>query len=143
MTPQNMFIANNNKTKIQTHMEKKQVLIVSDTDDFRKVLKTALDTNYTILESNNGKTAFEVLEKNNNIDIIITDIDMPIMNGYDLIKTIRKNNKYNKKVILVCTQFGFSDQEEGFLEIGANDFIYKTSSLKSIERRVKNTLPSA
>lgn len=131
-------LTENNHSSRQINPPKKHVLIVSNKEDCHSLLKQALDKNFSLIKAENEKIAYELLKKNKNIEVVIADVEMSVM---DLIREIRKNNKYNKTVILGYTQFGNPEQEEELLDIGVNDFVYKTSSLKGIERRVQNTLP--
>lgn len=116
------------------------ILLVDDIELNRAILKSALCTNYEILEASDGEEALKVLENHKDVDIVITDIQMPIMNGEELIKAIRANKEYKNIIILANTQFGDAEQEENLLEIGADDFVYKPTTPKIVEIRVRNVL---
>ena len=117
-----------------------KILIVDDIEMNRAVIREALESEFDILEAEDGYTALDVLHKNNGIDMIITDIQMPKMNGLEMIKTIRKDQAYNRIAIIANTQFGDPEQEEEILDAGANDFVYKPTTPKIIELRVRNTM---
>jgi len=78
------------------------ILIVEDNEELRDLLEKILIKNsYTVIKADNGKEALEILaEKKNNIDLIISDIVMPKLDGIEMIKQIHKLN-INKKVILM------------------------------------------
>ena len=77
-------------------------------------MTTCLKRNsYETFEANNGEEALDILE-NNYIDLVITDIMMPKMNGYELIKALRQS-KYNVPILLVTAKDKYQDKEEGFL----------------------------
>lgn len=119
---------------------RKKILIVDDIEMNRAVIREVLESEFDILEAEDGYTALDVLHKNNGIDMIITDIQMPKMNGLEMIKTIRKDQAYNRIAIIANTQFGDPEQEEEILDAGANDFVYKPTTPKIIELRVRNTM---
>ena len=88
-----------------TSSRKYIVLVVEDEDDDRKALVKMLQYKFqkdNILEASNGKEALEIL-KNNNPNIIMTDIRMPIMDGVTMIKHIRESD--NNVPIIVVSAF--------------------------------------
>ncbi|MDD3220066.1 MAG: response regulator [Lachnospiraceae bacterium] len=119
---------------------KKKILIVDDVEVNREVLKSALRYEYEMMEAENGKKAIEQLEKNRDTDLVITDIQMPEMDGMELIKQIRANAGYRHIRIIANTQYGDQEQEERIIEMGADDFVYKPSSPKVLMLRVRNAL---
>lgn len=116
------------------------VLIVDDMELNRKVMKSSLEKSYTIIEANDGQEALSVLKQHPFIDCIITDLEMPVMNGRELIRSIRSQKKYNHIAIIANTQFGDPSQEEALLEMGADDFVYKPTSPKIVKFRVATVL---
>lgn len=119
---------------------KKQLLLVDDIKLNREVVKIALEQEFEIYEASDGFEALQILEETHGIDMVITDIQMPGMNGLELIRKIRSEAKYNHIAIIANTQFGDPEQEEEILDIGANDFVYKPTTPKIIELRVRNTM---
>lgn len=75
-------------------------------------------------EAENGKKALKILEENDDIDIIITDLNMPIMDGIDLIKNI-KDKKLNQKIIVLSSYKDYALVREAF-KLGVEDYILKT-----------------
>ncbi len=125
---------------LKRHYKRKKILIVDDMEVNREVIKVSLQEDYVLLEASNGEEAMALLETNNGIDAVITDIQMPKMNGIELIKKIRENSKYRNIVILANTQYGDPKQEEELLDLGANDFVYKPTTPMIVKSRVKNAL---
>lgn len=121
-------------------MIRRQVLIVDDIEMNREVVKVILEREFDVFEAGNGKEALDILSRQNGIDLVITDIQMPVMTGLELIKEIRKNKNYDRISIIANTQFGDPEQEEEILNLGANDFVYKPTTPKIIELRVKNVI---
>ncbi len=112
----------------------KKVLIVDDSDFMRMMLKDMLSqSGHTIVEADNGKNALKVLEKENP-DVCIFDINMPEMNGLDVLRHVVSNYK-DIRVIMLSALCMESIVKEA-LEIGANAFVAKPFQADSIIRRV-------
>jgi len=115
----------------------RNVLIVDDSIVVRKVQKQILSkVMLNIDEAKNGKEAIEKINKNK-YDLIITDINMPIMNGEELIKRIREKYSIDELPILVVS----GNNENSLikcLKLGANDFIKKPFSAEELKVRVNN-----
>ena len=101
------------------------VLVVDDAMSVREFITAFLQRNgFKILKASNGKEALE-LAKENDVDLLITDLEMPVMHGFDLIKQLRKIDKYEELPIIILTaQAGKNFQKRG-AEAGANAFISK------------------
>jgi len=105
----------------------KRVLIADD--DMRNVfaLSTSLQNYDMIIEiANNGKEAVEILKKpNNGVDIVLMDIMMPEMDGYEAIQIIREELKQKNLPILAVTAKAMKGDREKSIQIGANDYVSK------------------
>ena len=122
-----------------------KVLIVDDSVVFRMAISTGL-ANVPGIETvgvvSNGQIAVEFLKKTKSVDLMILDMEMPIMNGIETIKAVREFNR--KIVIIVFSSLTLNGAELTLqaLDLGANDFVTKqeassainlASSLKMIE----------
>jgi len=104
----------------------KKVLIVDD--DMRNIfaLSSALQQYDLIVEiANDGDEALEKLEATPGIDIVLMDIMMPKMDGYEATRHIRKQNKWNKLPVIALTAKAMKEDREKCLAAGANDYITK------------------
>ncbi len=101
------------------------ILVVDDAMSVREFISAFLQRNgFKILKASNGKEALE-LARENDIDLLITDLEMPVMHGFDLIKQLRKTEKYEELPIIILTaQAGKNFQKKG-ADAGANAFISK------------------
>ncbi len=101
------------------------ILVVDDAMSVREFISAFLERNgFKILKAANGKEALE-MAKENEIDLLITDLEMPVMHGFDLIKQLRNTEKYEELPIIILTaQAGKNFQKKG-AEAGANAFISK------------------
>jgi CheY-like chemotaxis protein len=104
----------------------KKVLIVDD--DMRNIfaLSSALQQYDLIVEiANDGDEALEKLEATPDVDIVLMDIMMPKMDGYEATRHIRKQNKWNKLPVIALTAKAMKEDREKCLAAGANDYITK------------------
>lgn len=112
-----------------------KVLIVDDEVLIRNVIKEYLILeNYDYDEAENGKEAVDKVEKNN-FDIVIMDIMMPIMDGYQAVKEIRKFNK-NLPFLMLSARSEEYDKLQGF-DLGIDDYVTKPFSPKELIARIK------
>lgn len=112
--------------KSDTIFAEKKVLLVDD--DARNIF--ALDgimseQGMKSFIAYNGQEALAELEKNNDIDIILMDIMMPIMDGYEAIKEVRKNPLYDKIPIIALTAKAQKEDRQKCLDAGADDYMSK------------------
>ncbi len=118
---------------------KAQIFIVDDSPININFLGSALEDDYDIRASTSGKDALLFLEENTP-DLILLDVMMPNMDGYQLIKKIKNNNKYiNIPVIFVTSLDDSSSELKGF-KLGAVDYITKPISPELVKIRIKNHL---
>ncbi|MGM9876938.1 MAG: response regulator transcription factor [Bacilli bacterium] len=117
------------------------VLVVEDDKNLRKLITTCLKREkYQTYEATNGIDALEVIDKNY-IDLIVTDIMMPKMDGYQLTKELREA-KYNIPILLITAKSTLDDKKEGFL-LGADDYMVKPIDIEELMLRVKVLLKRA
>ncbi len=104
----------------------KKVLLVDD--DMRNLFamsKVLDDKGMVIIEAENGKVAIDKLEKANNVDLILMDIMMPIMDGYEAMTKIRKNPAFKSIPIIAITAKAMKDDYEKCIAAGASDYLTK------------------
>ena len=116
----------------------RRVLVVDD--DIRNIfaMTSLLERHDLVVYSaENGKDAIEVLQNNDDIDVILMDIMMPGMDGYDTMQEIRKIPKFKNLPILALTAKAMKGDREKCIEAGASDYIAKpvdTEQLLSLLR---------
>jgi len=104
----------------------KKVLIVDD--DIRNIFAmTSLLEPYKMhaVSAETGKSAIEILQENNDIDVVLMDIMMPDMDGYDTMRAIRKLAKFRSLPIIALTAKAMKGDREKCIEAGASDYIAK------------------
>jgi len=110
------------------------ILIVEDDKNLRKLITTCLKkNNYNTYEAYNGIEALEILDQNY-IDLIISDVMMPGMDGFQLIKVLR-DSKYKTPILLITAKSDIKDKKEGFL-LGADDYMVKPINIEELLLRV-------
>lgn len=111
-----------------------KILVVEDNKNLRKLMVTYLKkNNYEPLEAEDGEQALDILDKNH-IDLIITDIMMPNMDGYELTKELRDAN-YMLPILFITAKESIDDKRKGFL-IGADDYMVKPVDMDEMVLRV-------
>jgi signal transduction histidine kinase/DNA-binding response OmpR family regulator len=115
------------------------VLIVEDNYDVRAYIREQLEEDYAVIEASNGEEgiikAGEVIP-----DLIITDVMMPKMNGYQFTKMIRSSEKTSHiPVIMLTAKAALDDKIEG-LETGIDAYLTKPFSAKELQVRIKNLI---
>lgn len=117
------------------------ILVVEDNKNLRMLMSDRLEMEgYKIFKCENGEKALEVLESNK-IDLMITDIMMPTMDGYELIGLLRKSG-YNMPVLMVTAKDSFEDKEIGF-RLGTDDYMVKPININEMILRVSALLRRA
>lgn len=112
-----------------------KILVVEDDKNLKKLIVTCLKkSNYTTLEANNGEEALDLLDKNY-IDLIISDIMMPKMDGFELINELR-TSKYKIPILIITAKSDIKDKKQGFL-LGADDYMVKPINMEELILRVQ------
>jgi PAS domain S-box-containing protein len=104
----------------------KKILVVDD--DIRNVFALAQileEREMEVLEAENGKVAIDVLKENPDTDLVLMDIMMPVMNGYEAMETIRKTPDFEKIPIITLTAKAMKEDYQKAIFSGANDYISK------------------
>ena len=118
-----------------------EILVVDDSETVRIRLKTFLEeSGYTVSEANSGVMALEVLTKKKEIDLIITDLNMPEMDGLQLIEEARKLEKFIYTPIIVCTTEVTDSYKERARELGVRAWIKKPLDLSKMLAVLKRVL---
>jgi two-component system chemotaxis response regulator CheY len=111
------------------------ILIVDDSLPMRSVLKKTIKAagygNADLVEAANGKEALEQMEKNW-IDIVMTDYNMPVMNGLELIHTIKQGDLTKEIPVVVVSTEGNESKIEQFMDAGAAGYIKKPFAAEEI-----------
>lgn len=111
------------------------VLIVEDDPFIRKVLRHTLKTDFEVTTQPNGLEAMSWLDQGNPVDIVLTDLQMPHLNGLELIQLIRASSLFQTLPVIVLSSVSDSATRVSCLEQGADD--YMTKPFNPIEVKAK------
>ena len=118
--------------------EKSFILIVDDTPTDIQVLADALRVDFHIHEASSGKIAFEIIEKFGTPDLIMLDVIMPDMDGYEVCRRLKDTPETKDvPVIFITAKSDMVDEEYG-LHLGVLDYIAKPFQLPVVKARVQN-----
>lgn len=114
------------------------ILLVDDNEKIRKLIEIYLKKEgFQVFHGNNGEEALDIID-NVKIDLIIADIMMPKMNGYELVKELRDAN-YTLPILMVTAKDTYPDKKMGF-ELGADDYMTKPIDMDELVLRVNALL---
>ncbi|MDO5577481.1 MAG: response regulator, partial [Fibrobacter sp.] len=116
------------------------VLVVDDVEMNRAFAVRVLKDSFATVEAKNGVEAMKIRRENPDIVAVVTDMQMPEMDGLELIKKIRKNHHYNNIAILANTAYEDAADEDKVLKAGADDLLYKPITPTKLRRRLENVL---
>ncbi|HLD22427.1 MAG TPA: diguanylate cyclase [Sulfuricurvum sp.] len=118
-----------------------KVMVVDDSSLFRNQMKKMVENMFfQVYALAHGEEALLILEENPDIKIIITDYNMPVMDGLELTNAVRKKYTKNQLSIFVLSSTEDSDVSAMFLKQGANDFINKPFSKEEFSCRLNNAI---
>ena len=119
-------------------MEKVKILVVDDESRMRKLVKDFLvRSNYEVLEAEDGEKALDIFFADNSIALIILDVMMPKMDGWQVCKEIRAYSKV--PIIMLTARTDERDELQGF-QLGVDEYIAKPFSPKILVARVEAVL---
>lgn len=117
------------------------ILVVEDDPDMRELFCTVLaDSGYNAIPAVDGVNALEIMDREY-IDLIIADIMMPRMDGYDLTRSLREAN-YELPILMVTAKDQFEDMQRGF-RTGSDDYMIKPINVRELVLRVEALLRRA
>lgn len=120
--------------------KKPTILAVDDMTTTLLLLHDLLKDTYEVKIAKSGTKALEILESPNDIDLILLDIEMPDINGYDVCKRIKNNETIKNIPIIFITGRTSQEDEEYGLNLGAIDYITKPFNKAIVKLRIKNYL---
>lgn len=118
-----------------------KIIVVDDSTVFRNQMKKMVENLFfQVFALAHGEEALLILEQNPDIKIVITDYNMPVMDGLELTKEIRKKYTKNQLCIFVLSSTDDSDVSAMFLKRGATDYINKPFSKEELSCRINNAI---
>jgi DNA-binding NtrC family response regulator len=116
------------------------ILIVEDEKIVREGLARALSRSYKTFQAANGKEAIEIIKTNGDIKVIVSDLKMPEVDGFEMLEKI---NTENKKVdVIFVTAFFSIESAVNAMKKGAFDYMTKPVDLKKLETTIQHAIES-
>jgi len=125
MPKSKQLIINNLYDKEAVFHAKKILLVDDDMRNLYALSKILKERGMEIIKAENGKNALEMLELHPEVDLILMDIMMPEMDGYEAMKRIRSNVKFKNLPVIALTAKAMKDDKQKCIDAGANDYITK------------------
>ena len=122
-------------------MDKKQrILIVDDVKWNRDILKEILGETYNYLEAENGNQAIQMIGENIGIDLMLLDINMPQMNGFEVLEIMKRSQCIAETPVIMISSEDAVDTMRKAYELGITDYITRPFDSVIVKKRVQNTL---
>ena len=120
---------------------RRSILVVEDNELNREMLCAMLEDRYNVLQAENGKEGLEVLQEYyRDISIIVLDVQMPVMNGYEFLNAVKDDDLLKEIPVIVATGSSDVEEEERCLELGATDFVIKPYKRNIVLKRISNII---
>lgn len=113
------------------------LLIVDDNSDMRRYICSLLKQEYKLLEAENGKKAIDII-KNEHVDLIISDLLMPEMDGLELSKRVKANLETSHIPFLILTAVCSEENEKICYSVGVDEYLCKPFDAEVLKYRIRN-----
>lgn len=121
-------------------MPKKTILVVDDSEVIRSLISSLLINDYNIITKDDGHEALLYLSKNANPDLILTDMEMPNMNGRMFVRRVHSDPRHSNIPIVFITSVNSDMLINSFKTIGIVDYIIKPFDNSQLVSKVKKLL---
>ena len=116
------------------------ILIAEDHPDLQDYIRLILEDHYNLLFADNGKIALEKLALNPSVQLILSDLMMPVMNGYQLLEQLKTNNSTRHIPVIMLTARADVQDKLKALRIGVDDYLTKPFDEEELQVRIENLL---
>ncbi len=114
---------------------KPSILIVDDEKLICMTLERMLSSDYTVFTASNGQEGLDLINRNGKMDIVLSDIIMPVMDGIEMIETVRSENP--DMIIIAMTAIYSGENVTKVIEKGADAYLLKPFDLPHLEQTIK------
>lgn len=136
---QRLMDKSENTEKTGLENSRSTILVVEDNFDSRHFLERSLNDDYEILTASNGKEALDIM-KDHDVNLVISDVMMPVMNGLELCNRIKTDVNYSHIPVILLTAKSTEDNIMAGLRDGADEYITKPYNLNILKLRIKKIL---
>jgi len=114
----------------------KKILVVEDALSVRKILESVLSKEGDVVTTENGSEALEWLQEGNMPDLIVCDIQMPVMTGEDFVKELKSSGYFREIPIIMLSGIESSEERIRMLKLGASDYLVKPFNPEELKLKV-------
>lgn len=126
---------------VRESTDKLKILIVDDSELNRELLAGMLGDEYEIYQVENGKKAIDILEENREqFKLVLLDINMPVMDGYEVLSIMKRRKWLNKLPVIVISAEISGESVKKAYELGASDYFVRPFNVAIVLRRVRNMI---
>ena len=115
------------------------ILVVEDNEELLELMSRLLRKKYNVLTANNGQQAWKIIQKQE-LDIVITDVMMPVMDGIELTQTIKQSTDYGQLPVVLLTAKTRDEDRNAAFGIGADEYIIKPFNIEDLKVRIDNII---
>ncbi len=116
---------------------KKKILVIDDEKTIRVLLENYLKKKYDVITKSDGEEGLNWLQEGNFPDLIVVDIQMPNLDGYEFIKNVRASGYFKEIPMIMLSGIESSAEKIKTLKLGANDYIVKPFNPEELELRIE------
>ncbi len=122
-----------------------KILVVDDSSTMRRIIKNTLARlgHKDVLEGENGIEGWNQLDQNEDVDVLITDWNMPEMNGLELVKKVRADSRFEDLPIIMVTTEGGKAEVITALKAGVNNYIVKPFTPQVLKEKLQAVIGEA
>lgn len=115
------------------------ILLVEDNQELLLLMNSLLSTHYNVLTATNGEKAQKIIQKSS-LDVVVTDVMMPVMDGIELTKWIKESENYSQLPVVMLTAKTQEDDRTEAYRVGADAYITKPFNLEILQLRIDNII---
>lgn len=121
---------------------KKKILAIDDEKSIRFIIENTFKKDFDVTTLSNGMDAMFYLQSGNLPDLIICDVEMPVLNGFEFIRRIRETGFFDEIPVIMLSGKEESADKIKCFEMGADDYVLKPFNPKELIARIKRRLES-
>jgi len=122
---------------------KRKILAIDDEKSIRFIIENTLNKEFEVTTLSNGMDALYYIQSGNLPDVIICDVEMPVMNGFEFIKRIRESGFFDEIPLIMLSGKEESADKIKCFEMGADDYVVKPFNPKELMVRIKRRIETS
>jgi len=119
---------------------KKKILAVDDEKSIRFIIENTFNKDFEVVTMSNGMDALFYLQSGNLPDVIICDLEMPVLNGIEFVRRIRESGFFEEVPLIMLSGKEESSEKIKCFELGADDYVLKPFNPRELLARIKRRL---